>query len=75
MRSLMLKLTIAFLLVSLTGTALVAVFVRQTTTAEFDRYVLEQMRSDFIAQTSQYYQANGSWAGVVEYFRRMEPLQ
>lgn len=75
MRSLMLKLTIAFLLVSLTGTALVAVFVGQTTTAEFDRYVLEQMRSDFVAQASQYYQTNGSWEGVAEYFRRTEPLQ
>jgi two-component system sensor histidine kinase BaeS len=73
MRSLTFKLTLAFFLVGLAGVVLVAVFARRTTTAEFDRYVLEQGRDNFIADAAEYYQANGSWAGVAEHFRRPEP--
>jgi signal transduction histidine kinase len=72
-RSLAFKLILSFLLVSLTGTALLAVFVRRTTTAEFDSYVLEQMRLEFNDQALQYYEAHGSWSGVVEYFQRTDP--
>jgi len=70
MRSLTLKLTLAFLVVSLAGTALVALFVWQTTTAAFGRYVLDQMRDDFITRATAYYEARGTWAGVMDHFRR-----
>ncbi|MBN1658570.1 MAG: HAMP domain-containing protein, partial [Anaerolineae bacterium] len=73
MRSLTLKLTLAFLVVSLAGTALVAVLVWQTTSAAFDRYVLDQMRDDFVTQASAYYEARGTWSGVTEYFHRAQP--
>ena len=67
MRSLAFKLTLAFLLVSLVGVALVAVFARRATVTEFDRFVLNQATRDFLAQVSAYYQITGSWAGVVQY--------
>lgn len=73
MRSLTLKLTLAFLVVSLAGTALVAVFVWQTTTSEFDRYVQDQERDTFVANAAAYYEMRGSWAGVAEHFRRVTP--
>ncbi|MBU1880293.1 MAG: HAMP domain-containing protein, partial [Chloroflexi bacterium] len=71
MRSLTLKLVLAFLVVSLAGTALVALFVWQTTTMAFDRYVLDQMRDDFVTQATAYYEAQGSWTGVMEHFQRV----
>jgi signal transduction histidine kinase len=67
-------LTLAFLLVSLTGTALVALLVGQITTSEFDKYLLDQMQSGFVAQASQYYQANGSWLGASQGLRGMESI-
>ena len=72
LRSLATKLTLAFLLVSLTGTALVAILVGQITTSEFDKYLLDQMQSSFVVQASQYYQANGSWSGASQGLRAME---
>jgi two-component system sensor histidine kinase BaeS len=71
-RTLATKLTLAFLLVSLTGTALVAILVGQITTSEFDKYLLDQMQSSFVAQASQYYQANGSWLGASDGLRGTE---
>lgn len=62
--SLTLKLVLAFLAVSLIGVALVAVFSRLITEREFDRFRLEQARSDFIAEATAYYQAHGSWQGI-----------
>jgi signal transduction histidine kinase len=70
--SLATKLTLAFLLVSLTGTALVAILVGQITTSEFDKYLLDQMQSSFVLQASQYYQANGSWSGASQGLRATE---
>jgi len=66
MRSLTLKLSLGFLLISLIGVALVAVFIRWATIREFDRFVLDQAQSNFIDDVSAYYQANGSWKGVAQ---------
>jgi signal transduction histidine kinase len=62
--SLTVKLTLAFLTVSLIGVALVAVFSRLITEREFERFRLEQTRSDFITQLTVYYQSHGSWQGI-----------
>ncbi len=67
-RSLTFKLVLAFLLVSLTGAALTILFARWTTVREFDRLVLEQVQTSFLADATAYYQANGSWQGVLEHF-------
>ena len=45
MRSLSLKLTLAFLAVGVIGIALVAVVVRLQTQREFDQFVLNQYQS------------------------------
>jgi two-component system sensor histidine kinase BaeS len=64
LRSLTTKLVLAFLIVSLTGAALAAVFARWATSREFDRLVLDQTEATFVADLAAYYQANGSWNGV-----------
>jgi len=69
-RSLAPKLTLAFLVVSLIGVALVALFVRQAIEKEFDRFLLDQRESDFVEFVTTYYQSNQSWIGVGEALRK-----
>jgi signal transduction histidine kinase len=64
MRSLSLKLTLAFMAVSLTGIALVALLVWGITLTEFNRFMQDRALSDFATAAASYYQAHGSWAGV-----------
>jgi len=73
-RSLTLKLTLAFLIVSLIGVALVAVLSRAIQEREFDRLTLEQSRSRFTEDVSTYYQLYGSWEGVDRAFRQRPPV-
>jgi signal transduction histidine kinase len=61
MRSLSLKLTLAFLFVSIIGVVLVALFVRQRTQREFDQFVLDRYQVDLLDDLSTYYQRSGSW--------------
>ena len=64
--------SLAFLLVSITGAALTTLFARWTTFREFDQLVLEQVQTDFLADVTAYYQANGSWQGAWQAFHRLE---
>jgi signal transduction histidine kinase len=64
MRSLTLKLTLAFLFVGLLGALLVAVFVGLRTQREFDQFISDRYRQDLIDQLAGYYQENGSWQGL-----------
>ncbi len=68
------KLTLAFLFVSLVAIGLAAVFVWVTTSIQFSRYLLDQRRSEFIAVVSDYYQTNGSWDGVGQVLRQQNLL-
>jgi len=61
MRSLSLKLTLAFLFVSVIGVVLVALFVRQRTQREFDQFVLDRYQVDLLGDLSTYYQQSGGW--------------
>jgi len=70
-RSLAFKLVLAFLVVSITGAVLTALFARWATFQEFDRLVLEQAQNNFLASATAYYQTNGAWLGVREYFHRL----
>lgn len=70
MRSLVVKLTLAFLIVGLVGAALVAVLVRQTTRSAFDQFILDQEQAALVATLEQYYQANGTWEGIASSLRR-----
>jgi len=64
MRSLALKLTLAFLVVGLTGVVLVAVFAGLQTQREFDRFVLNRYQLDLVAELTSFYRVNGRWDGV-----------
>jgi len=64
MRSLTLKLTLAFLIVGLSGSVLVALFAARNTTNAFDRFRSNQSMADFVNQAQNYYTARGSWQGV-----------
>jgi len=66
MRSLNSKLIIAFLAVSLIGTIVVGVYLAFTTTNRFGRFVLDQYVEQQANRWAEYYQAQGSWAGVPE---------
>lgn len=68
-RSLTIKLTLAFLLVGLTGAVLVAVIVRDTTQREFGQLVLNQNQQALVANLTRYYEQNGSWQGVEQVFQ------
>ena len=64
MRSLSLKLTLAFVLVSIIAVALTAVFVRQRTQRDFDQFILQRYEADLLFELVDYYQENGSWDGI-----------
>jgi two-component system sensor histidine kinase BaeS len=65
MRSLATKLTLAFLLVGLTGAILVAVIIQRRTQTAFSNFILNQEQQTLADNLVVYYQTNGSWAGVV----------
>ncbi|MCA9972318.1 MAG: HAMP domain-containing histidine kinase, partial [Anaerolineales bacterium] len=69
MRSLSIKLILAFLLVSLAGTALGALFAAVTTARQFNEFVLDQAQMGLVENLTAYYETNGSWQGVDEAFR------
>jgi len=64
MRSLTTKLTLAFLLVGLTGAILVAVLVGQRTRSEFDRFLSERDQATLVQALGTYYDGKRSWDGV-----------
>jgi two-component system sensor histidine kinase BaeS len=64
-RSLAIKLTLAFLLVGLTGSILVMVIVQQRTQSAFSTFIMNQEQQTLAENLVSYYQANGSWGGVV----------
>lgn len=64
MRSLTLKLTLAFLFVGLIGALLVAVFVGVRTQREFDQFISERYQRDLVDQLATFYQENGGWQGL-----------
>jgi signal transduction histidine kinase len=64
MRSLSIKLILAFLAVVLVAVALVAVIASQTTAKEFTNFIFDQYEEGFISQLEEYYRSHGDWAGV-----------
>ena len=59
MRSLTLKLILATLLTSIIGIGLAAVLARIATGREFDRFIMDLSRVEFVASAATYYQAHG----------------
>ncbi|MBT4309812.1 MAG: HAMP domain-containing protein [Anaerolineae bacterium] len=68
MKSLSLKLTLAFLLVSLIVAGLAAVFTWQATAREFETLVVDRIRDDFTEKVINYYHEHGSLQGIREVF-------
>jgi signal transduction histidine kinase len=59
-----LKLTLSFLAVGLAGVALIALLASRNTQREFEDFVFNQYRSGYSEQLADYYESQGSWAGV-----------
>jgi signal transduction histidine kinase len=65
MRSLALKLIIAFLAVSLVGTILLALLAGRTTANEFGQFVFTRNQELVADELGEYYRDHGGWDGVV----------
>ena len=68
MRSLTAKLLVAFLVVGLTGTAILALLGAVATAGEFDDFMFSYRRSGLADQLASYYAANESWEGLAQEF-------
>jgi signal transduction histidine kinase len=64
MRSLALKLALAFLVVGLVGAGLVAFFVGRLTQSGFNQFVLDSYELDIRDELAQHYQTYGNWDNV-----------
>ena len=64
MRSLSLKLVLAFTLVSLVGIALVAIMAARFTGDQFRELLEAQDNEALISELSEYYSRDGSWKGI-----------
>ena len=64
LRSLGVKLTLAFALVGISGALLVALIVGQQTRAEFDRFLSTRDQTTLVDALGQFYASAGSWNGV-----------
>ena len=74
LRSLTWKLTLAFLMVGLTGAVLVAVIVGARTRSEFDRFVSTRDQSVVQDSLESYYADRGNWEGVRDMLRTSPQL-
>jgi hypothetical protein len=59
MSSLRVKLTLALIVTGLSGVIIVTVLIQRYTTIEFDNFVVEQERANFIADMTAYYEVYG----------------
>jgi len=64
MRSLTVKLVLAFTLVSLVGIVLVAIMAAQFTGNQLRDFFENQNREPLIAELADYYRSNGRWKGI-----------
>jgi len=74
MRSLTWKLTLAFLLVGVTGVLLVSLLVSLRTQTEFDRFLSVRDQSVLEAALKDYYTEHNSWNGVADTLAAQPPL-
>lgn len=63
-RSILLKLALAFWLISLVGVALVAFFALRITASEFDQFLTNQDQAEAADALADYYETNGGWQGA-----------
>ena len=63
-RSITFKLTLAFLLIGLTGSVLVAIFTWQRTQTAFDQFIFNRDQQVLVNNLTTFYQENGGWENV-----------
>ncbi len=68
MRSITLKLVLAFLGLALVSILLIVVLARWNTGTEFSRFITDRRGTDLVESLIGYYQINGSWEGVGKSF-------
>jgi two-component system sensor histidine kinase BaeS len=73
LRSLALKLVLAFFVVSLSGIALVALLASRVATNEFGAFAERQSRDLLVTQLESYYSLTNSWAGISQEMRPYNP--
>ena len=61
-------MTLAFVLVAMISASIILIFLRATNLDSFNRFVVDQMRSDVQVSLTQFYEINNSWQGVREYW-------
>ncbi len=64
MRSITLKMVLAFLGIALVSIVLIVLLARWNTGTEFSRFVVDRRGADLVQNLEDYYSANGSWVGV-----------
>ncbi len=75
MRSLSLKLVMAFLFVGLTGIVLVVLVTRWSTFNRFDSFLFDRGREGLLTNLEEYFKANGSWDELQGDFRQLAQPQ
>jgi signal transduction histidine kinase len=68
MKSITLKLILAFFAIGLASIFITILLARQNTRDEFTRFVTNRRGEDLVAELTNYYQTNGSWNGVQDAF-------
>jgi signal transduction histidine kinase len=71
-RNLYWKLTLAFILVAFTTTALLAIFIRFTSVDRLTQLVVDQQINSLQTSLSTYYTTNGSWNNVAQSWPQMQ---
>lgn len=71
-KSLYWKLTLAFIVVAFSATAMAAIFVRVTTNNSLAQFIIDQQRSNMVQSLSNYYIEHGSWDGVDKVWEDMQ---
>jgi len=66
MRSITLKMVLAFLGIAIVSIVLIVLLARWNTGTEFSRFVMDRRGSDLVQSLADYYSTHGSWEGVDE---------
>jgi hypothetical protein len=64
MRSITLKMVLAFLGIALISIVVIVVLARWNTGAEFSRFVSDRRGAELVENLERHYQTNGTWAGA-----------
>ena len=64
MRSITIKLILAFLLVGISGSLMVSLIIWQRTRSAFDQFVITREQQGLLRLLVRYYQRRGSWEGI-----------